>query len=807
MFGLIFLLNLKVSYYIIRRQIILILFIFLFLSNNSLCSFVKEIIESVKVIKVNSIEQNIDDFNIVTLSGDVEIFIDNNLHIWADKVNIDKEKKLLVAKKMDTGLFQTGAVVIESQDLFILADQFSFDLNKKTALVKNIRVHVSEGYILANEAKKVDEDRWIMNNIVFTPCDAHVPHWSIYAKSAVLYKNYLVKIAGILFKAGEVPFFALPYMVLPLQKRSESGFLLPKLSYDNDLGFGIRQEFYWSIAPRCDSTIGVDWRENKGLAFIDEFRWARSEESFTLINLRYALEKDAFVKKKDRIEKDTDKRYWIDGRDYRRFKKLSGKKIHSLLRVDFGSDKKIGYQFFDNFLRVDDTFYNSAILRCINNYDVLTFYFDSNQTTKSKFINLSDFEQKDILRILPDEEKEYIDSSQKEIEDKVTVFVLPHFEWNNVFHKIGKKVLFRQDFFLDHVFSREKKQDKYYVNSKVIKEGDLFSLDKVDSFRLFHNTDLQAYMKLKDQAFLFYLDSNFQIRTNLKDRSLKAKTNVLEGSFFDGGAYRFFLNGGAQWIMSELFFEQNNNNYYYLQPSFKWDFLPKFKQDHWYYSDKWDRFYPTNKLEFNLKNNWCVDDVLIDLNISQGIDFYNKEDRFYLNRCPSQQHLLPLDIELSVDCDVVDLFFKQEYEWKNLQLLSTQFNLSFNLKDFKFYFATVYQHEKLQGVRGLFSDISNFLILSLTVPLVKNAKLYYEGQFYSHKKSSLFPFEKLRPLRHAIRIDYEGHCWGISLGYEEKRYKEYGNWKSDKAYTLFIKLESLGSFAKKFKKPDIINRS
>ena len=785
---------------VFRHKILQIL-IFLFLFNSSLYSFIKDIVESVKVIKVSSIEQKITDLNVITLSGDVEILIDNNVHIWADEVEIDKEKKLLVAKKSDT-----GAVIIESQDLLILADQFSFDLANKTASAINIRVHVQEGYILAKEAKKIDEYNWVMEDIVFTPCDAHVPHWSIVARRAVLYKNYLVKITGLVFKAGPIPFFFLPYMVLPLQKRSKSGFLLPRFSYDNDLGLGLRQEFYWSIAPRCDSTIGVDWREKKGLAVIDEFRWARSEESFTLLSLRYALEKDAFVKKKDRIEKDTDRRYWIDGKDFRSFKKLSGKKFNSLLRVDFGTDKKIGYQFFDNFSRVDDTFYNSAILRYVGNSDVVNCYFDSDQTKKSKFVNLTDSEKEDILRTLPDEEKQYIDQSQKEIEDRVTVFVLPHFEWNNIFNKLGKNIFLRQDFFVDHVFSREKKQDQFYVNSKVVKEGDLYSLAKVDTFRLFYNADFQTAIKIKDQNFLFYLEPNFQIRSNLKNRSVKAKTNVIENSFLDGGAYRFFLQGGAQWVMPELFFEQNYSYNYYLQPSLKWDFLPKFKQDHWYHSDKWDRFYPTNKIEFNLRNNWCVDDVLIDLNISQGVDFYNKDDRFCLERCPGQQHLLPLDIELGLDCDVIDFFLKQEYEWGNLQLLSTQFNFSFYLKDFRFYLSTVYQNKKLQRERGLFSDIPNFLILSLTVPLVKHAKLSYDGQFYSDKKSTLFPFEKLRPLRHAINISYEGHCWEISLGYEEKRYKEYGNWKNDKAYTLFVRLESLGSFARKFKKPVVINK-
>jgi lipopolysaccharide assembly outer membrane protein LptD (OstA) len=781
-----------------RRVLIhkIFLFFFIFILNRNAFCLIKNVVNSVKVIKVDSLEQKITNFKNVTLTGNVEVLIDNKLHVWADEVEIDKENETLIAHNV-----LSGAVIIETKDLLILADKFFFNLKDKTGCAQNLRVHLPEGYFCAKTAEKINEDNWKLEDLVFTPCDAHIPHWSIVARRAILYKNYLVRITGLLFKAGPIPFFTLPYMAMPLQKRSKSGFLVPKFAYDDDLGIGLRQEFYWSIANRCDSTISLDWRERKGLALIDEFRWARKEESFTFLNLRYALEKNAFVKKRDRIEQDTDRRYWIDGKDFRHFKDKSGRKFDSLLRVDFGTDKKISYQFFDNFLRVDDTFYNSLIFRYIGATDVSSIFLDSNQTTKSKFLELTDSEKQDIFRRLTDSEKGFIDLSQKEIEDEFFVLSAPQLEWNNNFNNFLKIFNFRQDFFLDHIFSREKKLDRFYVNSKVVRENDFYYLAKADSFRLFYNADLLTDFKFKDQAFLFYLSPNFQIRTNIRNRGELAKKNVLETGFLGGGASRLFLSGGAEWIMPELFFEENYKYNYYLQPILSWDFLPKFKQDHWYHSDKWDRFYPKNKLALNLKSSWCIDNAFIDLNLSQAVDFYNKEDRFYLERTPHQKHLFPLEFELGLDCDVVNVFFKQEYEWKRLQLLTSQLNLSFDLKDFNLYLATVYQNQKVQLERGLFSDIPNFLILSLTVPLVKNAKLSYEGQFYSQKKSLIFPFEGLRPLQHAIKLEYEGHCWGISLGYEEKHYKEYGNWKSDKAYTLFVKLESLGSFARKFKKP------
>ncbi|KKP22975.1 MAG: OstA family protein [candidate division TM6 bacterium GW2011_GWF2_28_16] len=789
----------------INQKIKYFLFLLIILNFNFsgfLFSGVKDLIESVKVIKVNSIEQKIDNFNKLTLTGNVEVLVDNKLHILADTIEIDKEKQFLIAKKDIS-----GAVVIESDDLLILADEFFLNIKDKSGHAKNLNISIPQGYISAAVAQRIDDYNWKMQDVTFTSCDGDIPHWSLSAKKAHLYNNYLIKINGALFKIGLMPFFALPYFVLPLQKSSSSGFLLPKIAYDNDLGFGIKQEFYWSIAPRFDSTIGLDWRDKKGLALLDEFRWARSTESFTLVNLRYALEKNAFVKKKDRILLDTYKHYWIDGQDFRSIKSVSGKDIKALTRVDFGTDKKIGYQFFDNYLNVDDTFLNSAILRYFNNYNIYNIYFDSTQTRRSKFTDLTEQEKQDLLVVLPEKDKANIANAQKEIEDKFSLILLPRFDFNTINKKIFKNLYIRHDFFVDQALSREKKQEKFYLNSKVVKENELSVFSKADSFRLFYNMDILANLKVKEQDFVIFLDPNFQLRSKVKNHDQDVNVNILEGSFLHDGAYRFLLSGGSEWVMPELFFVNNDLYHYYLQPNLKWHYIPKFKQDNWYHSDLWDRIYPKNEIQLNLKNSWSIDKVNIDLNLYQSIDFYNSSDRFYLTRTPSEKNIFPLNFDLTIDCDVLDLFLKQEYDWKNFQLLTSQIDLSFNLKDFNFYISSVFQHKKLQQARELLSDIPNFLILSLSVPLIKNTKFSYEGQFYSKKSSSVLPMEGLKPLQHALKLHYNGHCWGFSLGYEEKRYKEYGNWKSDKAFTLFLRLDSLGSFARKFKRPAILSKT
>jgi hypothetical protein len=88
----------------------------------------------------------------------------------------------------------------------------------------------------------------------------------------------------------------------------------------------------------------------------------------------------------------------------------------------------------------------------------------------------------------------------------------------------------------------------------------------------------------------------------------------------------------------------------------------------------------------------------------------------------------------------------------------------------------------------------------MSVPLGSQFTLSYDGQFYATKKSAFFRLNGLAPLVHRLRIDYDGHCWGMYIGYEEKKYKEYGIGRDERAIVFAFRLESLGSFAKKFKR-------
>jgi hypothetical protein len=139
-------------------------------------------------------------------------------------------------------------------------------------------------------------------------------------------------------------------------------------------------------------------------------------------------------------------------------------------------------------------------------------------------------------------------------------------------------------------------------------------------------------------------------------------------------------------------------------------------------------------------------------------------------------------------------------------LLQSQISAGIFKDKLNFSIGFLYQHPLLQQSRELLSNIPNFVLMNIAIPISKEVVLCYEGQFYDEKGCHFGDLRHLKPLIHRIRMELNGHCWGFYLGFEQKKYREYGNCKDEHTYVFSLRLDSLGSFAKKFKRQPIIHK-
>lgn len=776
-------------------------------------------VSSIKILRLNSLKQTITNKNDITFEGEVEVVIDNKMRLWADYIVIDKQQKTLTAQRK-----KSAAVSLENNDFVMLADKLFLNLDTKTGYADDIRIHISEGYVSAKKAEKLDDNDWRMEEMLFTPCDAEHMHWHFRARKAMLHGSYFIKASDLLFKIGSVPVFGLPTMVVPIQGKiksgqgkAKSGFLMPRFYFDYDYGFGLRQHYYRYLGAHCDTTFGLDWQARKGIVFSNEFRWARSPESFTLTNMQYAIARNVFVQKNEKIVKSTVQRYWIEGKNFQNIGSFLGMNLYSLLRMDFGTDKRIGYYFLNSINEVDDMFSNSAVFRGSIPADNHEFRLDSDQTKRKQFIDMTDAEKQKFTPLAASVVAQTQDCSEtvkqnnvfqkKEIENEVTVLQLPHFEWNTAYRSLKNIFHYRHDFFIDQILYRQRELENIYFNSTLLNQREVIPLQKADLLRLGYRGSLHESFNIKGHNIRFQINPSLQFRSNIA-QDLHFTKNVFERRVLGRGAYRIASEYGIAWDFPEFSFYTNDfKKTHYFQPSILYDFVPKFFQDHWYYMDKWDRLYPKHQIAVQLRNNNVINDYQIDLSVSQAYDFYHRDDIFPLRRGVASKHLLPFRYDLSALGGWFQGAFAQEFDIKNMRLLQSEISTGVTYNRFHASLGYLYQNDEMQRRRELLSNIPHFVLFNVALPVSKHATLYYDGQFYSEHKHSFFSLGSIKPLLHRVRLDYDGHCWGFYIGFEEKKYREYGTEKAEHYFVLSFRLETIGSFAKKIKQPQFAKRS
>lgn len=751
---------------------------------------VRSAIDAINIITVRSLQQKIIQQNKVEFLGDVEVLLDHKIHLWADKVEIDKEKQIIIAQASPTGF-----VKLENPDFLMLASYIHLDLTNKTGFADNIKIHIKEGYITSTKAEKIDEKTWQMEHITYTSCDEMVPHWAFTARRAALYKNSLLKASGLLFKISDIPVFAFPGLIFPLQGRAGSGFLMPRFSFDAELGFGFRQEYYWFLGSHCDTTVGFHCLQKKGFVLSDEFRWAQSPDNFLKVNGHYAKEWNALLERKGRIVSATDTRYWIEGKYFQPFS-LGNIDIRSLLRFDFGTDKQIGYHFLSDAGQVEDSFYNTIIQRYFDSRNNIQLLLHTEKSLRKQFTDMPTIQSSTIMR--GEELQNKALSQKREQEEKVTIVDIPHLEWNTTYYEPLPHVRYRHDLLIDHVFLESRALERRYLDTYVDEVITTIPYIDADTARFCYKGELASSCNFRDQKLRFFVQPYVQLRSNVR-KNLPEEDNKRPAN---RNRYKLFTRTGVEWALPERVLHSSNYAYaHYIQSLLRWTYLPRFYQKHWHHVDLFDRFYPENKVEMSLRNNWIFNGLSFDAEVIQGYDFYDRSLIFPLRRCYHQNHLTPLQVQLGCNHEGFDIHITQEYSWKNHALLQSEIASHLSWDKFDFFLAYLYQKGPLQKERELLSDINSFALVGCSVPLGNRFLLHYDGSFYSNYKHAFPIFNIMKPTLHRVRLEYEGHCWGVSLGFEEKRYRQYGNWKNERAITFALRLESIGSFAQRFRRP------
>lgn len=123
-----------------------------------------------------------------------------------------------------------------------------YNFKTKKGFSQHLVTEQGEGFVIAELAKKNEDDSYYVKDGMYTTCDQHEhPHFYLALTKAKVQhgKNVVAGPAYLVVEGLHIPFIGLPFGFFPFSKSYSSGIIMPSYGDDMEKGFNLRDGGYY----------------------------------------------------------------------------------------------------------------------------------------------------------------------------------------------------------------------------------------------------------------------------------------------------------------------------------------------------------------------------------------------------------------------------------------------------------------------------------------------------------------------------------------------------------------------------------
>jgi lipopolysaccharide assembly outer membrane protein LptD (OstA) len=217
------------------------------------------------------------------LRGEVKIEY-LNMTLDAGNVTIDWDKNLMIATASLDSTDSLGNPIARALPVFsekdnapITGKQLEYNFSSQRGRIYEATTKMETGFYRGKEIKKMGQNTLLVQNGYFTTCDSlENPHF--YFKSSkmriMIKKRVIAK--PIYLYIADIPVFAIPFGVIPMETGRRSGLIIPTYGNSSYGGNYLRNfGYYWAASEYWDATMLMDFFERTGTAYQGELRYRK----------------------------------------------------------------------------------------------------------------------------------------------------------------------------------------------------------------------------------------------------------------------------------------------------------------------------------------------------------------------------------------------------------------------------------------------------------------------------------------------------------------------------------------------------
>jgi lipopolysaccharide assembly outer membrane protein LptD (OstA) len=163
----------------------------------------------------------------------------------------------------------SGNVVIKQGPDTLHSEFVEFDVHDLLGVVFQGRLASTDSQyrMTGEEVRKIGDETYTFENGRFTTCNCPEPGrdpWTLTAEKAKLDLDGVAKARNATIEILDVPVFWAPWIIYPLKKERQTGFLLPSVGRSSRNGFAGSVPFFWAAADELSVLLTPEYLADRG---------------------------------------------------------------------------------------------------------------------------------------------------------------------------------------------------------------------------------------------------------------------------------------------------------------------------------------------------------------------------------------------------------------------------------------------------------------------------------------------------------------------------------------------------------------
>ena len=200
----------------------------------------------------------------------------NNEVIRADSIDYDSQREHVVAK---------GRVVYLYGEYSIRADSIDLDLETHVGTVINGSVSNGKFSLRGSRLRQEGMTHFLIDDYNYSTCLDCPNSWELTGKDADFTIEGYAYIHDFIFKVKDASLIWLPFVVVPVKTKRQSGFLFPRFGVNQVYGAFAVMPYYAALNSWSDMTFGAGFYSSRGSRFEWEGRYALTDRSLGTLGL------------------------------------------------------------------------------------------------------------------------------------------------------------------------------------------------------------------------------------------------------------------------------------------------------------------------------------------------------------------------------------------------------------------------------------------------------------------------------------------------------------------------------------------